>query len=422
MNIDSEKFRSGGKKVLQILPIQVLPLIGPCLRCMRQCQGLRKNGYDVTLLSRRIPQSILDDRNSKNFNDPYFEGIKVFCRLPSLPTVFLREIANLVYSWWIILRTINEIKPHIVHVHNPPETIAFITSILCSLKKIPFVYDVHDGAYELISSLEINPVLKRIYLAAGLFFEKGTLKRCSGILTVSEALKIAMIKRVGKYIGEKPFEVMKNINPQMSNLADGYRKEPEGNYILFSGTLYTAIMGLEDMFDVMPDINRETGVKLVIAGDGPYRRNLEDYVIKKGINDLVEFLGHISRERLYEVINKAKLCIVTFKKSPQQDVALPNKVFEYMAFGKAVVYQDLPGFMEVLGADNEGKYIPDDKADLARVVKRILLNDELRKEVGEKNRGFLRTITFEKEFSKLLDMYDMILGKPLDTGRQRAGQ
>lgn len=391
------------KKVLHVSPLPIFPLIGPCLRCLRQSQGLRKNGYEVEILSRRL------SGYSEDFNDPIFQGIKILCRLPSPPIVLLRELVNVVYSWWVILKTINEVKPDIVHVHNSPESIAFATSIVCSFKRIPFIYDAHDGVYELISSLELNPILKRIYLAIGLFFEKTTLQRCAGILTVSEALKESMLKRAGNYIGDKPFVVMRNINPELSDIANSCQEASEGNYILHSGTLYTATIGLEDVIDIITDLNRKTGVKLVIAGDGPYKRKFEEYVNAKGVKEAVDFLGHIGREKLYRLISGAKLCIMPFKKTRHMDTVLPNKLFEYMALGKPFVYPDLPGFREVLGVNHEGKYKPDNKDDMKRVVENMLLNAKLRKSTGEKNRELLKEITFGKEMQKLLGLYHLIV-------------
>lgn len=218
-----------------------------------------------------------------------------------------------------------------------------------------------------------------------------------------------MLKRACKYIGNKPFTVMKNINPQLSHLADHYQEITESNYMLYSGTLHTAIIGLEEMIDIIPELYRETRLKLIIAGDGPYRRQLEEYATAKGITDEVTFLGHIDRDRLYRIIHEAKLCLAPFRKTLQLDVALPNKLFEYMVFGKPVVYPDLPGFREVLGFDNEGRYIPDNKEDLKRVIKNLLSDEELRKSTGKKNRELLKEITFEKEFSNLLDLYHVIL-------------
>jgi len=391
------------KKVLHVSPLPIFPLIGPCLRCLRQSQVLRKNGYEVEILSRRL------SGYSENFNDPIFQGIKILCRLPSPPIVLLRELVNIVYSWRVILKTINEVKPDIVHVHNSPESIAFATSIVCSFKRIPFIYDAHDGVYELISSLELNPILKRIYLAIGLFFEKTTLQRCAGILTVSEALKESMLKRAGNYIGDKPFVIMRNINPELSDITNSCQEASEGNYILHSGTLYTATIGLEDVFDIITDLNRKTSVKLVIAGDGPYKRKLEEYANVKGVKKAVDFLGHISREELYRLISGAKLCIMPFKKTRHMDTVLPNKLFEYMALAKPVIYPDLPGFREVLGINHEGKYKPDNKDDMKRIVENMLLNEKFRKSAGKKNRELLKEITFEKEMQKLLGLYHLIL-------------
>jgi len=80
-----------------------------------------------------------------------------------------------------------------------------------------------------------------------------------------------------------------------------------------------------------------------------------------------------------------------------------------MAYGKPIVYPDFPGFREVLGSDNDGKYRAGDGHDLNRVVRALLSDAGLRKRTGENNRRKFDLISFQAEFEKLSSLYERIL-------------
>jgi glycosyltransferase involved in cell wall biosynthesis len=341
--------------------------------------------------------------------DPLLEGIRIVKSLPSPRPVVVREFLHLVYSWRIILGEIRNARPDIVHVHNFPVTLAFVTAIVCFVKKVPLVYDIHDGWYESISSMEMNPLMRKIYLAVGLFFEKWSLRLCTGIVTVSRALRESIMQRAGHLVGAKPFVVMMNVPFPADAEADA--GVPEEDYLLYSGTLFTGYIGLEDLIDVLPELQGKKGLRLLIAGDGPYRAELEKYVARRGAGELVVFLGHVPRQELYRHIRRAKLCVMPFRKNRQLDVAVPNKLFEYMACGKAFVYPDLPGFREVMGTENRGRYIPGSREDLKKTITKLLNDDTMRSITGAANRAILNDITFAHEFSKLWELYGTVAKK-----------
>ena len=172
--------------------------------------------------------------------------------------------------------------------------------------------------------------------------------------------------------------------------------------------LYSRFIGLEFLIDSIKDMLADNKTRLLIAGDGPYKSILLKYIADNELSDSVKLLGHIKRDDNIALIERAQITVIPYERNSLTEIALPNKLFEYMALGKPVIYPDLPGFKEVLGVDNAGKYKPDDKDDLHRVIKNMLSNAELRKSAGEKNRSILNEITFEKEMSKLLDLYESI--------------
>jgi glycosyltransferase involved in cell wall biosynthesis len=396
-----------GKKVVCIMPIPIIPLIGTSIRCMRQIRGLIENGMEVTLL---CPEIMEPDGKNK-LSDPFFEGVKVLSILPNNKNAVLRELVTLVVSRRKIKRILRELKPDIVHVHNPPDTMPFVASLACSSMKIPMIYDIHDAALETISAVEFNPILKLLYLRMALFFEKRAVKGSSGLLFVSETAKKSFVETrryLKHYLDDIHIVVMKNTDPAYSEIKLDENRETE-KYIFYSGTLYSNLIGLEEFIDAFAEVTKEVDIKFLIAGDGPYRAMLMKYVEQRGLTDRVRFLGFVDRWDIKDSIIKAKLCAIPYRDTPITRITLPHKVFEYMAYGKAIIYPDFPGFAEVLESDNSGKYVSGDRNDLVETLKKFLSNDKLREKVGKHNKDLLKRISFETELSKMISLYERLL-------------
>ena len=396
-----------GKKVLCIMPIPIIPLIGTSIRCMRQIRGLIENGMEVTLL---CPEIMEPDGKNK-LSDPFFEGVKVLSILPNNKNAILRELGTLFISRRKIENILRELNPDIVHVHNPPDTMPFVASLACSSMKIPMIYDIHDAALETINAVEFNPILKMLYLRITLFFEKQAVRRSKGLLFVSENAKKSFIntrKYLKHYLNNIHVIVMKNTDPGYSKIKLDENQDTE-NYIFYSGTLYSNLIGLEEFIDAFAEVTKEVDIKFLIAGDGPYRARLVKYVEQRGLTDRVRFLGFVDRWDIKDSIIKAKLCAIPYRDTPITRITLPHKVFEYMAYGKAIIHPDFPGFAEVLESDNPGKYISGDRNTLVKILKKFLSDDKLREKVGKHNKDLLKRISFETELSKMISLYERLL-------------
>lgn len=398
-----------GKKVLCIMPVPIIPLRGTSIRCMRQIRGLIENGMEVTLL---CPE-ILEPDGKNKLSDLFFEGVKVLSILPNNKNAILRELGTLFISRRKIENILRQLRPDIVHVHNPPDTMPFVASLACSSMKIPMIYDIHDAALEIISAVEFNPILKMLYLRIALFFEKQAVRRSKGLLFVSENAKKSFIdtrKYLKHYLNDIHIIVMKNTDPGYGKIKLDENEDTE-NYIFYSGTLYSNFLGLEEFIDAFAKVTKNADIKFLIAGEGPYKTRLMEYIRHKDLTDRVQFLGFIDRWDLKEMIIKAKFCVIPYKETPITRITLPHKVFEYMAYGKAIIHPDFPGFAEVLGSDNPGKYISGDRNNLVKILEKFLCDDKLQKKVGKHNKNLLSNISFEIELSKMISLYERLLNR-----------
>ena len=117
------------------------------------------------------------------------------------------------------------------------------------------------------------------------------------------------------------------------------------------------------------ELARRSGdVRVVLAGDGPLRRRLEDQVSRQGLAN-VELAGHVEHDRLAELLARASAVVLTsqwFENSPQV-------MLEAMAAGRCVIVPDHPPLREFVRDGWTGRTFPPGSAeDLARVTRQVL--------------------------------------------------
>lgn len=120
--------------------------------------------------------------------------------------------------------------------------------------------------------------------------------------------------------------------------------------------------------------------RLVIAGDGPVRGELQALAAELGIAERVDFLGYVREPAgLY-----AGFDVVALSSDTEQ---MPMCVLEAMAAGLPVVSTDVGDIRAMVSPENGELLVPRDDAALAAVLGRALGDAELRGRLGEANRA-----------------------------------
>lgn len=84
-------------------------------------------------------------------------------------------------------------------------------------------------------------------------------------------------------------------------------------------------------------------VRLVIAGDGPCRSELEQYVQNSGLGSKVEFRGAIPPDRVSAVLSQSHALVLASAREGRSTI-----VMEAMAAGTAVIATDIDGVRELI--------------------------------------------------------------------------
>ncbi|HKV08883.1 MAG TPA: glycosyltransferase family 4 protein [Thermoanaerobaculia bacterium] len=153
------------------------------------------------------------------------------------------------------------------------------------------------------------------------------------------------------------------------------REEPPG-YLLFVGRLRIR-KGVEVLLEA---VRRNSGARLLIAGDGEHRAALETKAAELGLGPSVAFLGRCDASRVRGLLAGAAALVV-----PSTYEGMPLVVLEAMEAGLPVVASRVSGIPEVVEDGKTGWLVPPEDPDaLAAALAAALGNpEEARRRGGE---------------------------------------
>ena len=136
--------------------------------------------------------------------------------------------------------------------------------------------------------------------------------------------------------------------------------------------------GLEKVVDLLAAPGNEA-FALLVVGDGPSRRQMEERAEERGVGDRVRFTGRLQRSEIAYWVTAFDVAL----QPAANPYASPLKLFEYMALGRAIVAPDQPNIREVLRHERTALlFDPDEEGAFARAVQRLALDPALRDALG----------------------------------------
>jgi glycosyltransferase involved in cell wall biosynthesis len=160
------------------------------------------------------------------------------------------------------------------------------------------------------------------------------------------------------------------------------RGESEDPYILSVAT-HDEWKGLDVLIRSMALLREEDEtVRLVLAGDGPQRAELEELTAALGLREQVQFIGNQSRPSVARLLNECTLFVL-----PSRYESFGIAIVEALACGKPVVATAVDGIPEIIEDGTNGILVePDDAVVLASAIRRVLRDADLRERLGQAGR------------------------------------
>jgi glycosyltransferase involved in cell wall biosynthesis len=245
---------------------------------------------------------------------------------------------------------------------------------LAWLAGIPIRIGSHRGKIEAIS-----PVLERINAAV----VNSWLAKC--LVVVSDRAREDAIAE-----GVRPERTIKITNGVLEpNVREGEIKRLREELCIEPGDLALLAVGRlryqkghAVLLEALPAVLREfPHTKLLIAGDGVLREELEAQAAASHISERVQLLGR--RNDVSVLLSLADLFVF-----PSRFEGMPNAVLEAMSHGLPVIATRVQGVDEIIRDGANGLLVPaEDSQALARAILRLLRNRDERRRLGDAARA-----------------------------------
>lgn len=156
--------------------------------------------------------------------------------------------------------------------------------------------------------------------------------------------------------------------------------------------------GLKYLLDAFAMLHKiHPSYRLVIAGDGPDREKLEEYIRDKSIKG-VSFLGFISEEEKLKLFHESDV----FCSPAVYGESFGIVLLEAMASGCVVVAGNNPGYENVLKGTGQISLVnPKDTKEFARRLLLLASDEKLR----EHWRNWAQAEVLQYDYSKIIDKY-----------------
>lgn len=115
----------------------------------------------------------------------------------------------------------------------------------------------------------------------------------------------------------------------------------------------------------------------------------------------VNFLGHLPHKQAVAQLERTCIAVLPNRAESVSAFTSPLKLFEYMAYGCAVVASDLPVFREVLAAEDAAWFAPGDAAGLAAAIRNLVEQPEQAAAIGQRLRDKVTKYTWTARASRI---------------------
>lgn len=374
---------------------------------------MKENGHEVAFFSMK------NDKNISTGCKEYFVeeiDLNTGSKLKALDVIYSKENAKKMKE------ALEDFKPDIVHINNFQRQLS--ASIVKEIKKknIPIVFTAHDmqaicpasamlykgqicedciqknyGACIKKSCIKdsklksILGVLESKYYRLNKIYEK-----IDYIIAPSNFIKRQLIKGKIKY---KTIEAVHNF------VIDSGKKEElcDDGYAFFFGRL-SIEKGILNVIEALKKL--EIG-KLIIAGDGPEREKIQNFIKDNKLEDRIQLVGYLNQADVKKYIKNSKFIVVPSIWYEN----CPYSILETMEMGKPIIGSRIGGIPELIEDGKNGfLYNYQDVDELSLKMKLLFENEELVKEQSKMSRQLYEEKYNEKiYYKKILGIYEKLI-------------
>ena len=331
------------------------------------------------------------------------------------------EALNVIYSKKnkvLMEKALEEFKPDIVHINNFQRQLSASIIDAVKEKNIPLIMTAHD----------LNSICPAsIMLYNGEVCEDCITKGYTSCIK-KKCIKNSMLKSVLGYIEKKYYDLHKIfckvdciISPSEFNknqllkgklkcnditVIHNFVNETEKtDYTLGDCAFYFGRLSREKgILNLVEAINNIPGARLIIAGDGPEKKNIQAYIKEHKLENRITLLGYLNQNDIRENIRKCRF--VTVPSIWYENC--PYSILETMEIGKPIIGSKIGGIPELIQDGINGfTYEHNDVTKLTNILMKLFGNDETVKQFSKNSKQiFIQNYSAEAYYNKLMTVYN----------------
>ena len=370
-----------------------LPVISGVVRSVRSFrEELARRGHNVFIFA---PESDYIDK------EPF-----IF-RYPSLTLPLKVDIPTAIPISPFVDRVLPAVKLDVIHTHHP-----FLLGQTAASKaqelNLPLVFTFHTQYREYTHYIPFSMDTVQNFLKSAIDrWLQDFMRRCQHIIIPSESMREILVSEYGL---KNNFTVIPTgIELGAYQTASGEKIHRKRNWEKDIVMISVGRLASEKNW---PPLLQATALvlkdyprfRLVLVGDGPERKSLEDLAKELGIRKHVTFIGSLSFSEVPSYMKAANLFGFASVTETQGLATL-----EAMAASLPVVAVDASGTRDILRHGQQGYLVENDPEALAAGIKKLLANPDRMQRFAEAAHKRAQSFNIEKLTEKLLDVYEQAI-------------
>jgi glycosyltransferase involved in cell wall biosynthesis len=288
---------------------------------------------------------------------------------------------------------------------------------VAAARRIPFVYEVRgfwEDAATAVGKFARRSLRYR-YIQRN---ENWVLKWADRVVAISRGLKDEIVSRGVRE--ENVFLVPNGVDtdrfsPQPADLELSRRLGVLNRKVIgFIGSV-VEWEGLDLVVTTIHQLRRKIpDLCFLIVGDGSAKAALVDLIDKQGVGEYVKWVGSVPPSDVIQYYTICDVLLYPRNRNRQNEQVTPLKPLEALAMEKAVLASDVGGLRELIIDGETGlNFRAGDGDDFVRQCVRLLTNEGLRKELGQRGRSWaVRNRDWRQIISLYYQVYEGLRAAP----------
>ena len=284
-------------------------------------------------------------------------------------------------------------KPDVVLASSPPIFPMFSAWLICKMRGIPFVIEVRDLWPE--SAVQMGILKNRQLIAIMAWMERLLYNQSRKVVALTAGIREDICRRgwpeskVDLVTCGVDFDRLYPDAPGAALVRERHGWQGK-RVVMYFGAIGEA-NNIPVILRVATRLRDRSDIVFVLVGDGMKRQATQQNIAQAGLDNVL-LLPPVPKHDARMFINAADVCLVTLQDIPLFEGAIPTKLIDYMACGKAVLC-GIRGEAQKIVVDAGAGFAfePDDDARLATLVVDLLDDPARAERMGTDGTAYVRS-------------------------------